>query len=206
MAKQETAEQKLLKMIETSSDDKKGVLKVKQKTAKKHNFLSGVKLINRLLILVVLVCGILLANEILAGTELLNMEADFSVKMPTTKIIRKTDHLVPTTQRLSYYLADVNKRNLFQPYESPKVNTAEVTGENSRIAKRISGLRLVGVSWLDTVESASIMIEDTSNQTTHFLKRGEMFEDITVKTIYADSALLGFENEEITIHYDKSQM
>jgi hypothetical protein len=43
------------------------------------------------------------------------------------------------------------------------------------------------------------MLEDTETGRTYFLRSGDKIQDFTVKTIYADRAILVFENEEISI-------
>ena len=48
-------------------------------------------------------------------------------------------------------------------------------------------LKLVGISWLDSAESASAMIENTQSGVTYFLKSGEQINSVTVKQIFADS-------------------
>ncbi|MCA9408493.1 MAG: hypothetical protein KC733_07375, partial [Candidatus Omnitrophica bacterium] len=117
------------------------------------------------------------------------------------------DNLIPDPTRLSKYLVNVKKRNIFQPWEPPEVkNIVEVTEKNKTIANKTENLRLVGLSWFDHVDTASAMIEDIEKQVTYFLQKGEKVGDIVVKTIYADSVELGYDNEEIIIRYDKSQM
>ena len=118
------------------------------------------------------------------------------------------ESLIPKVQAVSYYASEVKRRNIFQPYEEKTTTGVVTTGisKDSPIVRKTKNLRLVGISWLDTVESASAMIEDTEKNMTYFLKKGEKMGDIIVKTIYADSVALGYENEEIIIKYDKSKM
>ena len=207
MAKQETAEQKLLKMIEVSSVGDSESVKTHSKVTRKESALSLTKKINFVLIFGVVVAAIFLVKEVIAGTEYLTKGVQFKVDQNAMTRNRKSEIIMPSVPRLSVYLAGVSQRNIFQPFEPADVKTAtNAVEKNGHITQKAATLRLVGVSWLDTVDSASVMIEDTEKKVTYFLKKGEKLGDIFVKTIYADSAVLGYENEEMTIKYDKSQM
>lgn len=202
--KKETAEQKLLKMIEDSSGADVSVSKTKQKVAKKQNTLSLMKVANKVLIVGVLGSIVFLGNEIISGAALTSK----AIEVPAgkkAKVLGDGDSQGVTIQRLSYYLANVNRRNIFQPFEEAQ-KALEVTDKNKKIANALTKYKLVGVSWLDKIDTASVMIEDTDKKVTYFLHKGEKIGDIVVKTIYADSALLGYEDEEIIIKYDKSKM
>ena len=205
--KKETAEQKLLKMIEVSADPSQET-KVKQKISKKQNILGFIKTINKLLILVVVGLVGLVGWEIKSETELFANDIQFN--MPADNIKRvKTDNKAAqeSPKKLNDYLASISQRNIFQPYDEAQAKGAvEVAGESRRIAREVAGLKLVGISWLDSVDSASALIEDTQKKETYFLMRDEKIGDLTVSTIYADSVKLSHENEEIIITYDKSQM
>lgn len=209
MAKKETAEQKLLKMIEASAGPgASGSSKAQQAAKKKQNLLSLVKFSNKALMVGVVISAIWLVNEIFAGATLLGRDVKLSaIKGSITKILGDKD-LIPLGQNISYYLASINRRNIFVPYEDlqPKSGEIEVSDKNREIVNQTEKFRLVGVSWLDKVDTASVMIEDAEKKVTYFLKVGEKVGDIVVKTIYADSAVLGYKNEEIVIRYDKSQM
>jgi len=205
LKKKETAEQKLLKMIEDSGSAAASSTKTQKTVAKKQNALSIIKGINKILVIAVVAFAILLINEIRSGAELLNKDVQFSAG-PVAKRTPVAEQAVDSSsQRLSYYLASIRRRNLFEPYQD-KQNVMSVTDQNTRIAAKTLNFRLVGISWLDKVETASVMIEDTEKKETHFLQTGEKLEEVVIKTIYADSALLGYENEEMVIRYDKSQM
>ena len=207
IAKKETAEQKLLKMIEVADGAPIESARTQKKVHKKQNLIGLIKTINKILFIGVIVAGLFLANEIVAGIRLLGQNPQFDAGQKNVANVAGEENPVPQAQRLSYYLSAVKQRNIFQPFEtSATQSVVEVSSKNARIAKKTSGLRLVGVSWLDSIESASVMVEDVDNKVTYFLQKGEKIGDVTVKTIYADSVELGYENEEIIIRYDKSQM
>ncbi len=206
MAKAETAEQKLLKMIEASAGPGASGVKVEKKPEKKFNIISFIKIGNKVLMGGVILAGVLLVNEVRSGMMLLGREARFSGIRRIVNQPEGTEKFFPVIEGLSFYLSGVKRRNIFQPFEAAIKNVVEVSAKNRRIAQKTANLHLVGVSWLDSVETASVMIEDTEKKITYFLQQGEKIEDIIVKTIYADSVELGYENEEIIIQYDKSQM
>ena len=204
--KKETAEQKLLKMIEASSSSEGGVSKTQLRVAKKQSLLAVVKTSNKFLFFGIIIAGIFLANEVKSGAELLGKEIRFQVNQSVVTRTLGANDLIPSIPELALYLSGPKRRSLFHPFEKQEKKVIEVSDENRRIAKRIAKFRLVGISWMDRIETASVMIEDTEKQVTYFLQKGEKLEDIVVKTIYADSAMLGYENEEIIINYDKTQM
>jgi len=206
VAKQkETAEQKLLKMIEASSGEGAVTTKTHQKVVKKQDALTLVRTSNKLLILGVITMGCLLAYEVQNGMALMSKTIDFSSLQVKSSRAGSVEKVIPTIQNLSFYLAGVNRRNFFKPYEAKAPSMIAVTDTNDLLIDRISGLRLVGISWLDHVDTASAMIEDKDKQVTYFLQKGEKLGDVVVKTIYADSVELRYKHEEILIRYDKPQ-
>lgn len=198
----ETAEQKLLRMIESSSTAA-ATAKTQQKVVKKQTLLTVVRLANQLLLVVILVLGAYFVFEIIKGTALLTKKIEFNTDGTVKGLPGATDPIGDGQQRLSYYLASVKKRNVFQPYEGT-AQVAEVV--SSKLTQKTGHLKLVGISWMNSVDTASAMIEDSNKKVTLFLNRGDKIDDIIVKTIYADSVKLGYDNEEIILNYDKPQM
>lgn len=188
----ETAEQKLLKMMQKTGSAPVSVA-VKSTPNAKFSFSFSMKLLNRLLIVGIVICGLGLAYEMRKGMELLNQEIDLSDdSKPSNKI---ADIALPVSKDIKYYLNKPNSRNIFRPYDA----LAGKTPGAVTLSKRLSKYKLVGVAWLDLPETASVMIEDTAAKTTYFLKQGEKLENVTVKTIYTDRAVFSSENEETII-------
>ena len=207
---EQTAEQKLLKMIETSSTPQIAGSQSQQGHLKKQDILVFVKIFNQVLVVGVVVSALFFANEIRLGMMMLNRNVQFVAhsQMNKQSLALGVENLIPTIQSVSFYLAGVKQRNIFQPVDLDKTKSAVQSSPviGGQLAQQTQHMRLVGVSWLNSADSASVMIEDTDKKLTYFLKRGEKIGDIMVKNIYADSAVLGYENEEMVIKYDKTQM
>ena len=193
MAK-ETAEERLLKMMQKSAPAVMAAT-VKAPVAKKVTFAFSMRSLNQVLMIGIIICIAGLAYEMRSGIGLLKKEVDFSgdVKLP----VAISEIALPSGKDAKYYLEKVNARNIFRPYEAQVGGKSVAVAQN--LAKRLSKYKLVGVAWLDLPETASIMIEDSGNKTTYFLKQGEQLEGVTIKTIYTDRAVFSYENEETTI-------
>jgi len=205
LKKKETAEQKLLKMIEASSSDGSASSKTRQKVSKKQDLLTILKTVNKFMLVGVIIVGVMVALEVKSGMDL--MGQGINITSGSKKVFSgPKNSLLPTTQNLPYYMAGVNRRNIFQPYEAEAVTVNSQSQDQMNISLQTQNLKLVGISWLDHVDTASALIEDTDKQITYFLKKGQKIGDIEVTTIYADSVELGFENEEMILKYEKPQM
>jgi hypothetical protein len=211
VAKKESAEQKLLHMIEASSGKSpagsSGAAKPAPKKRQKMNTLALLSLCSKGLIVLLIVSVILLVREISVGSNMQKQPIDLSMDR-FEKAAFDINAYLPNWQDARYYLSVVAQRNIFKPYVPPKTTSQVVSTtqtEDSEFMRKVDKLKLVGISWMDKVETASVMIEDIDKKMTYFLQKGETLNDIIVKTIYADCAVLGYKDEEIIIRYEKSQ-
>ncbi|MBF0511363.1 MAG: hypothetical protein HQL13_03445 [Candidatus Omnitrophica bacterium] len=193
MAK-ESAEEKLLKMMQ-----KKGVsVAAKSSTtpasgAKQFKFTFSIHTLNVLLFLGIFVCIMAVVFELRSGYALLTSEVSFSGD--GRQSIPLSEMMQPSVRKVDYYLKKVNERNIFKPY-APKA-AAKALAEG--LKQDMSQYKMVGISWLDLPETASVMIENAKTHETVFLKQGEKLGGVTVKAIYTDRAVFSHENEEMTI-------
>ena len=188
MAK-ETAEEKLLKMMQKgvpASPAKKPPLK----------FSFSISMLNRILWLGVIVCLVLLAREMQSGFSLINKEVDLGNDIGAPQSAAQA--ALPTSRKIAYYLDKVQARNIFRPYEGQAAGKPAAVAKDD-LAKKLSRYKLVGIAWLDLPDTAAVVVEDTKDKATYFLKQGEQLEGVTVKTIYTDRAVFSYENEETII-------
>ena len=193
MAK-ETAEEKLLKMLQKSGApvSAPGATAASVKPKQKLAFSFSIRLLNQILFIGIICCLAGLVYEMRSGMELISKDINFSDDAKSASAI--ADMAMPSGKDAKYYLEKISSRNIFRPYEATAKNPAVLN-----LTKRLAKFKLVGVAWLDLPESATIMIEDTQTKVMYFLKKGEQVEGVTVKTIYTDRAVFSYEHEETTI-------
>ncbi len=198
MAKeQESAENQLLKIIETesSSEESKTPGAKKKFQFKGVGKLMGIRTVNKLLIVGLLALGYLLVMAFIDGINLSKREMKFSVGKNISSF---KEYVLTPTENLDEYQSQIEARNIFKPFVE-KVEIVEEVVE-SKVDNLAESLKIVGISWFnETPGSASVMIEDVDTGITHFLLEGEEIKDLTVKTIYADRAILSYQDEEIPL-------
>ena len=192
MAK-ETAEQKLLKMMQQKGGASPAPAAGKPSRVP-FKFSFSIHLLNQLLWAGIVVCVVLLALEMRSGFSLLNSSVDLPEENGGPRA--PAEIALPSGKNAGYYLAKVSARNIFRPFDG-QAKAAGVLKET--LTRRLAKYKLVGIAWLDMPETASIMFENTADKTTSFLKQGEQLEGVTVKTIYTDRAVFSYENEETII-------
>lgn len=199
MAKKETAEEKLLKIIEATkkAQDASSVVSVAPAKARHSSrFAVGVQQINTFLVICALASFAFLGYEVKNGLSLLQQDVTIDVDAKVSG--GAVNLFVPQTKSIAYYLDKIASRNIFKPYEKPAAG-ADVPAGQMALEKRMSKYKMVGIAWLDVPESASVMLEDSTTRMTHFLKEGDKIEDVTVKAIYTDRVVFSYANEEIVI-------
>lgn len=217
----ETAEQKLLKLIESPSSPAlvkapgQDVATQIAAAVRSHGFLGrtipfslrpfhfsfGLREVNKLLLVAMAVILVFLLSDFLNGTKSLQKKIDLTVDFNTAKT---SSNIILPAKDLSDYLDVAQERNVFQPVEKKVVKEKEKSAEESpaspkKIVTLAEKLKLVGVSWVNSAETASAMIEDTESGITYFVHQGENIKGFTVKTIYANQVVLTWGGEEITI-------
>jgi len=234
MAKKETAEQKLLRIIEDSPKEDSAAggasdADVVVTTANAadiaaavrgpslampsvfsslfgnaQNFLGlfsgksfGLKQVNMALIILIIVAATALGFLYRGETNLLKGELNFATGVKTSKAVTSADPL-PQYEPLASFLEVVLERNIFRPYEKKEIAVVSAPTGREKIAVKMQDLKLVGISWLDTPDSASAMVELKTGMTV-FLREGEKAEDVLVKKIFADRVIFAYQDQEMEV-------
>ncbi len=190
----ETAEQKLLKALQKKSGIPVAISTKNVPANKNSKFSLSIFDLNKILFLGVVISFAILVFQLNLGRSSLSKNKNFLDE--TKNVSHQEETVVPQLKNVKFYIDSFGNRNIFKPYD---ISLGKATQAQPNLSKRLTKYKLVGVSWLDLPESVSVMIEDTKNKTTYFLKNGEQVEGVTVKTIYTDRVVFSYENEETTI-------
>ena len=103
-----------------------------------------------------------------------------------------------------YYSEKVRSRDIFKfAARAPKVSKESSKAPSKKTEKKISeivelvkDLKLVGISWSDDPD---IMIEDTKDNMTYFLKRGQTIKKMKVVGVFKDKIILRYKEEEVEL-------
>jgi len=142
---------------------------------------------------------ILAAVLVVKLTMAINVNKRNIVVKVDTKINRTGEISLPSAKEVTHYLDSISERNIFKPYDGKTATEIVVPVGTRKVAGKTEKLKLRGISWLDSPETASVMIEDTETGITYFLRQGEQVKDVVIKEIFADQVILTYEGEEMAI-------
>lgn len=154
----------------------------------------GLKDVNKGLAVLILIFAVVFSMSLFNNLRVSKQELKFDVEELAAP---KGAIVLPTFKDIAEYLQTVSNRNIFQPYEKKIVEekNEEDLPTTPKVAEKISSWKLVGVSWIDTPESTTAMIEDGQTSMTYFVKTGEVFKGVKVESIYADRVVVSFDGE-----------
>lgn len=192
----ETAEQKLLKIIEASKKTSTQEAKVSVSTKSSSRLSFTIRHLNGLLVVALVAAVFYFIVELNNGFALISDEASISPEGTNKTVVSLK---LPQQKNISVYLNQMSMRDLFKPYEAKDTTTSPMSSDKAVLEKKMSEYRLVGIAWLDVPETVTVMIENKANKTTRFLKEGDKIDDVTVKTIFTNKVVFSYANEEIVI-------
>jgi hypothetical protein len=168
----------------------------------------NLKLVNQFLIafLVLVMVGIVYnMNRIRASV------ADLSGQVAAPEVTAGEPQALAYLKPLAEYRKDFEKRDLFSPVAPVKAKKPEPEAKKPKpeakkpvkkpppptsiqiLEEKVKSLKLVGISWGKTPVA---MIEDTASRETSFLKTGQFINEIQIKSILKDRAVLGLGDAE----------
>ncbi len=167
-----------------------------QKSQKSEPF--GLRQVNQLLFFAIVVIGVYLGIDFTRSMK----ESQKEVVYDVTQKDFDVDADKPAAPKdVEEYERVVSARNIFRPFEKKEEDKKIVTTiENQKIKDKVTNFKLVGISWLSSAETATVMIEDKATAITHFLKMGEDIQGVKIDIIYADRVEMSFQGEKMTMN------
>jgi len=157
----------------------------------------GLKEVNRILMVVAAVMSLFFVIDFLRGMNYSKQ----TVQIESDKSFSKKGKInLPVFKEINDYLDVIAQRNIFIPFEKKEETLeAQAASPVRQIESKTKNLKLVGISWLDSPETASALIENTDSGGTYFLKNGEKLNEVSVKQIFSESVVLEFQGEELEL-------
>lgn len=203
---QDTPEEQLLKIIEGTEGRKESV--IPPQTAARRFSLRGWKrgfpplsfeLANRLGGFALVALALYVAADLVMAQRRMMHPEDF-LTPPAKEASSGAEQMVQQRllPALSDYLEPVLRRNPFTGVgetETAPPPTPQVA--RRQLAQMVQSLTIVGVQM---APEPLVMIEDTDQQRTYFLKEGEQVKGMTVERITEGGVVLSYEGEELEVH------
>ena len=157
----------------------------------------GLKQVNTVFIILIVVASLGLGFFYKSETTFLDRAIDFSKGLKESDMASAM-RILPQYEPLASFLDVILKRNLFRPYEKKEEVVTDAPTGSEKVAAKIKDLKLVGISWLNTPDSASIMVENAEGVTI-FLKKGDTISNVIVKKIFVDRVIFSYEDQEMEV-------
>ncbi len=162
----------------------------------------SVRELNKVLFFALLLVGAYFVSDFSKGMK--SAQRSIQVEIPALTSSQKglAGRLENIVKDVTEYMSLVSYRNIFQPFERKVEVVDEAVEEvlpNQLIAEKLNQFKLVGISWLESPDSVTVMIEDHQTEVTHFLKTGEEFLGVKVEKIYADSVDFSYMGERMNV-------
>ncbi|MFH0826289.1 MAG: hypothetical protein V1923_00165 [Candidatus Omnitrophota bacterium] len=155
-----------------------------------------VKALNQILKLCVVFLAVYFVINL--AVAFLSLNKGLDLKADSEKSQKEEGAKASLLKSLTFYLEKARDRDVFHMGRGLPVEIASAgRGSSAKILEATKDFRLVGIAWS---EDPDVMIEDTANQRTLFLKRGQTFaNDVKLKAVYKDKVILGYGQEEIEL-------
>lgn len=122
-----------------------------------------------------------------------DIEAVFKkAKRPIKKEAEEKPLLEP--RPFLHHLEMVRRRDIFSPIRLKEAEKPEV--KKKQLQEMAKDLSLVGISW---GEEPLAMVEDKKANKTHFLKKGDMLDNLKVEDVLKDRVILSFMGETMEL-------
>ncbi len=146
-------------------------------------------------VFIVLLVAIFLVNLAVSIAHL-GKKVKFEVKLAKPSEYR----IAPVASLLkgpAIYVEKARERDIFRMGARPPDSDGLSKGPSQRILDATSQYRLAGISWSDDPD---VMIEDTKNQRTYFLKKGQIIDnDVRVQSVSKEKVILSYQGEEVEL-------